>query len=172
MNELSALSSALSIRWDAPYRILGSVLALSAVAGLATGRTTLEALAAVSHWANWAGGTIGLTVGHDWVGERGEAIRWVGISLVVMGVAFAHYRSRGGATAMVGAAICAECSDSTGLWIFTFVVVLWILAGILMLFDIDFVTEIYEFASSRIAELLTALFFLVAVPLGWALRRE
>lgn len=169
MDPLATLGKVLELRWDAPYRLVASGVAVAAAVGLFLGFVgPLEVLAGFVDWLGWLSGGHALMAAHSWLASRSSVVGWVGIVVLVAGSAFAYRGHRGGATAMVGVAFCSEAGSVAPVVVALVLILGAVVARIAWRIEILPPSWFWE----TFYGLAGAFAYVVAAPFRWALLRS
>ena len=173
MDSISAVQQALAIKWDVPYRLVASVLAICVVAAAIAGSRPTDVLQHVASWAGWAQGSEAFRAVQHWLAPKHALLGWVGTILVVAGLVFAHRDGRGAATAWIGSALLAETSLSwLALTLFVVFVVLSAVAPIVGSRVFDILNDPTRQVRAGILTVPLAGGYLALAPLAWAVQRR
>jgi hypothetical protein len=173
MDSISTVQQALAIKWDVPYRLVASVLAICVIAAAIAGIHPTDVLQHAASWAGWPQGSEAFRATQHWLAPKHALLVWVGTILVIAGLAFAHRDGRGPATAWIGSALLAETSLSwLALTLFVVFVVLSIVAPIVGSRVFDILNDPTRHARAGILTVPLAGGYLALAPLAWAVQRR
>lgn len=173
MDSISAVQQALAIKWDVPYRLVGSVLAICVVAAAIAHSHPTDVLQHVASWAGWAQGAEAFLAAQHWLAPKPALLVWVGTTLVIAGLIFAHRDGRGPATAWIGSALLAEAGLSwLAIVLLVVFVVLSAVAPIVGRRIFDIFDDPTRQARVGILAVPLAGMYIGLLPLAWAIRQR